>query len=257
MKSRDLSGTACDAECEKEITKHRVTDIKKLNPGPLESESVMTINTVMGKSIILGRPADSYAKTIIGLHRFNNKAKSIYYAAKADNPYADLILLIIEQDFYDSLLQYKSAVTALYDKVNEVEVIIKQQEDRQFHISHKFDLSPLTIKLEYKLQYGHLVALLISYYDRIVTLLLKLQVYGEISKKDFHHETQKQGKPIRRIYRYGQFWKNHKITRSDVRAGTSEYQAASRYFDKTFGIKLTSNIMSQIKLPQWGPDIRK
>jgi len=245
-----------------------IYEVKELNEkrvGGLELESTIVINTNMGKTIILGRMTDSYAKSIIGLHQFHIKIKSTFYAAKADNPYADLMLLRVEDDFHDSLAEYQKVISDLKNKIKAREVetdafgVASVEEfstpkTKQASIRYKCTQDSLAIKINYKLQYGHIVAFLISNYDHIATLLLIAKAYGIITSKEFYRELQIQGKPIRRIYRYGQFWKNHKITRQDVYNSSKGYLEAQNYFMKTYNIELTYDVLTKERLPLWGPN---
>lgn len=252
MKNRETKNLST-GDFDEHINQHKIEEVSSFSPANLRSESVMTIYTLMGKSIIVGRESNNYAKTIIGLHRFYVRIKSVYYAA-ADNPFADLILIVIEKDIYRSLNDYEITIKSLTEKIKMVEK--SNDKNYQFKVSYKLDLSPLKIKLNYRLQYGHLLARLISLYDQVIVLLLKMQVYGALNKKQLNYEMQKQGKPIRRIYRYGQFWKNYNIKRNDAILMTDDFKSASVYFEKTFSVHLNQDILLKKELPEYGPNIR-
>ncbi len=253
MEPQNTHASPIDSKTCEDNSAYRVTELNSISPEGLVSESIMAITTNMGKSIIVGRSSDSFAKSIIGLNQFNVKIKSIYYAAKADDPLADLMLLTIEKDFQKTLFEQRTALGHLEISLQKVKLEM-EKEAVNYNLSYKIGENPLSIKLNYKLQYAHLVAFLISIFDQIVAHLMMLEAYGEINKSDFHRRVQIYGKAIRRIYRYGQFWKNHKICRQDVIKQSDRYLEARNYFLKTFNLKLTDDILYKDRMPQWGPN---
>ena len=215
-------------------------------PGILRGGASLDIQTRQAQRLVYGRQKTEEKEHIVGLVRFGMNMKRIWSAAARDDPYADWILLQVEE----TLNSARDHINAL---CKETETLLSTAATGiQIDVAHS--LEPVRIRLQFANAYGYMGAYLIADFDQLVCMLLTARHVGLIgrdnSAKTLHHCARQ----VRHAFALSARWKFTLITRDDVRHNTPKAQKAKEAMS-TLG-ELPQEIIDTTKRAQIAPEIQ-
>lgn len=115
-------------------------DADEASPGPLRSESWITLQTRQAQRLVTGRRAEDGTPGIVGLTRFAAMLRPLWNAAHADDPWADWWLLRV----HDAIELGHQELDALLEHVNK---LLKQTPNVSVTVAVSID--PLKVPLTF------------------------------------------------------------------------------------------------------------
>jgi len=213
-------------------------------PGPMRTQGQILLHTRAAHRLFYGRRRDDKQniKAIIGLVRFSTNMNGIFELASNDDPYADAVLLAIEERF--------SAANALVsENIEALEQLLGGMEG--LTISSNESIKPITLPVEFKTVYGFMGARLLGQYDKLVRLGLVARHVGLIFADDWGHLIGKPGSKIREVFWLSTTCRYTGVTRNDVAANN---EVARRAADK-YG-ELPQDVLKGTRRSKYAPVIR-
>lgn len=178
-------------------------------PGDLRSETRMTIQTRQAQKLVVGRKSADHVEPIIGLLDFGRRMKLIWLSAEADDPFADWVLVKIEQSLNESQALIQAKTDWLNTRLSEIQ---------GFDIQVAHSLQPLQVPIYFQNPYGYMGAYLIADYDALARSVFTARHIALIDRTVAEQLLQVTGKAIRRTFNLASQWKFTGVTREDVLA---------------------------------------
>ncbi len=210
-------------------------------PGSLRGGVDITLHTIQGVQLLLGRRHFDGKVSIPGLYRFSNQLEVLAAQSAVDDPYADWCLIRIERDLAMSQRYLERQQTTLEAKRDAIAGLSFADVE-----SHE----PVVHQLRLQAAHAFLAAQLIATSDRVISTVLTLFHVGQLDRWQV-------GKAIGRMkYRARRpFWRAHVyrptgITRKDVRLQhKNALDAAAKLGDVPLDI-VTGELKPRFALPK-------
>lgn len=188
-------------------------------PGMLRTRGDLTLHTRSAHRLFYGRRRDDTKKIkpIIGLVRFAHNMNQIYDLAAADDPYADAVLLKVENE----LDACRKSVTG---HIAELEELLSDMDG--ISINFHESMEPVKVQLEFKTAYGFLAARILSQYDKLICLALSAMHVGLLFQEDWARVVGKSGRMIRYTYQLSTSYRFTGVSRVDIQANNSVARTA-------------------------------
>jgi len=215
-----------------------------VRPGPMRTQGEIVLHTRAAHRLFYGRRRDDEKniKPIIGLVRFSTNINGIFECAANNDPYADAVLLQIED-------QFSAANTLVTENVLAVEQLLGSMEG--LSISGNESVNPVTLPVEFKTPYGFMGARLLGQYDKLVRLGLVAKHVGMLYSDDWNNLIGKMGSKIREVFWLSTRYRYTGVTRDDVTANNEvARRAATKYGE------LPQNVMEGTHRAKHAPIIR-
>lgn len=180
-------------------------------PGMLRTRGEILIHTRSAHRLFYGRRKDEKKgiKPITGLVRFALNMNQLYDLAAKDDPYADAVLLKVEQRLAEVERLIKGHVAALEELLSDMEGI-----SINFHES----VEPVSIPLEFRTTYGFIAARLLGQYDKLVRLAQSAMHVGLFFQEDWARVVRKSGSVIRSVFWLSTGYRYTGVKRNDIAA---------------------------------------
>lgn len=195
-------------------------------PGRLTTNGDITLHTRQAHKLFYGRRGEPQKKIfpVIGLVRFATNVGAIWTASEGDDPYADLALLEIEQEFDDAekvLAQYaKSMDDMLENDVDGINVSVMQSA------------KPVNLDIQFYSPWSYRGARLLAKYDKLVLKCLTAKHVGLMFDEDWERIVVRSGTRIRAMFQRSQLWRVTGVTRDDIAANNQVAQRAEEVYAK-------------------------
>ena len=180
-------------------------------PGALKMTSEVAMHTQLGVALFYGRKGNQQKRIapIVGLARFAKKVAEVWRAAGEDDPYADYVLLCIEDT-------YKTASARLERMTKDVEVSVK--EDIEMIISTDFMESkkPTVLKTEFACPWAWRGLKLLKAYDHLVRMALAGRHIGLYTNEDWQAIVYESARGIRHMFIQAEKWMFTGIGRENI-----------------------------------------
>ncbi|MET0076414.1 MAG: PFL_4669 family integrating conjugative element protein [Candidatus Thiodiazotropha lotti] len=219
----------------------RPTYEKTVSPGRLKTTGSVVIHTRAAHELFYGRKGDSNSgiNRIVGLTLFATNANNLSLLCKRDDPYAEAVLIKIEElfsMFEEDLSKKIIRLKQILDGMGGVVI--------DFHES----IEPVSIPLEFGTPYGFIAARNLSQYDKLVTLAYSAKQTGLIVQSDWHQYVVKTRTRLRHIFQVSTRYRYGGATRDDIAANN----AIAREVIEKYG-DLSSEILNRNKRAQYVP----
>ncbi|MCF6256202.1 MAG: TIGR03761 family integrating conjugative element protein [Gammaproteobacteria bacterium] len=215
-----------------------------VRPGRMRTQGEIVLHTRAAHRLFYGRRRDdeNKIKPIIGLVRFSTNINGIFECAANNDPYADLVLLKIEN-------QFSAANTLASKNIKALEQLLGDMGG--LTICNNESVSPITLPVEFKTVYGFIGARLLSQYDKLVRLGLVANHVGLLFADDWNNLVGKMGSKIREVFWLSTQYRYTGVTRDDVATNNEvARRAATKYGE------LPQDVMEGTRRAQHAPVIR-
>jgi integrating conjugative element protein (TIGR03761 family) len=218
----------------------------QLITGPLRSTITIELHTHLATRTWTGRQPDPAEKIhgIIGLPRFLNIMNIIRLDAMADNPYADLWMLNIEE----RLLSAREEMNALIDSMKT----IFSQLPEMMTVESCTSIQPARFPIFASSQLGFIAVYLLTDFDELMRKALLAQHMALINRVEMNDLRQKGGNLIRSILVLAQKYRRIPATRQDIREGNARSLAA-----KELAGPIPEDIFNGTRRAAYAPPLRQ
>lgn len=213
-------------------------------PGPLRTQGEIVLHTRAAHRLFYGRRRDDKAKIkpIIGLVRFSTNVNGIFECAAHDDPWADAVLLKIEDRFAATNKLVKENIEVLDQLLDGMEGL---------NICCNESVKPVTLPVEFKTVYGFMGARLLGQYDKLVRLGLVARHVGLLFADDWGKLVGTPGRNIREVFWLSSTYRYTGVTRNDVAANNEvARRAAGKYGE------LPQDVLRGLRRAKHAPVIR-
>jgi len=194
-----------------------------INPQPdigaLRGQAWLTVQTRQAQRLIRGRSGSTDKPAIVGLVGFADRLRSIWQAARNDDPYADWWLIKI----HEVLQQARELVRRSLAEFDE-----KLARSSAIEVAVAESLRPYRIPLQFANPYAYKGAQLIGEYDTLVRTLLTGCYVGLLERSSSERIVQLGGHRIRRAFAVPQGYRLLDIDRASVRRHDEKARQAQR-----------------------------
>ena len=197
------------------MTKIRLKNSKRKNlnvpgeqPGTLRHDVTMEIQTMLAQRLIRGRERSEEVNPIVGVIGFGQRTGALWRAAESDDPYADWVLLRIEE----SLQSIKKSIDSHSKRIGEV---LEAMDGFEIDIAQSSE--PARIPLQFNNPYGYMVAYLVSDFDKLSCKVLTARHLGLIERQRSDEILREAGRGIRRLLNCAFEWRFTGVNREDIR----------------------------------------
>lgn len=199
-----------------EMTQQEADEIIKRPPTPGAFKSMVgevTLHTTLAVALFTGRPGNlsKQLPPIIGLTRFAKRSVEIWTAAEQDDPYADHVLLHIEE-------AYDTAKKRLDNMTKDVSAAMEDYLDIDFEDSAMSSRKPTTLQAEFHSPWAWRGLKLLKQYDDLVKLALGGKHIGLYTEEDWIAIIHETGRGLRHMFLRSEYWIYTGIGRENVKA---------------------------------------
>lgn len=183
-------------------------------PPSMNMGAKLKLHTHLAINLFRGRRGDraKNIRPIVGISLFAGLARTVWFAARDDDPYADMCLVEIERvhgECKECLDRHERALSELIETLDGLEVSIQTCEE------------PLEIELNFSSPWSYRTVLLLLQYDRIVRLGLTARHVGFIGDQEWHDIVSDSGRNLRNLLGQVDRWIMTGVTRDDIRKNTA------------------------------------
>ena len=195
-------------------------DSYQITSGPLRSAITIELHTHLATRLWQGRQAtpEEQIYGIIGMPRFLNIMNMLRLDATTDNPYADMLTLLLDERLHaarqemDSLIDSLKSIFKLLPETMTIENCLSIQPAR-FPV---FSSSPL----------GFIAIYLLTDFDKLMRNLMLAHHMALVNRVELNDLRQRGGNLIRSIFVLAQRYRRIPVTRQDIREGNARASAA-------------------------------
>ncbi|MGU9648493.1 PFL_4669 family integrating conjugative element protein [Salmonella enterica subsp. enterica serovar 6,7:l,v:-] len=197
-----------------------MTPDTRLTTGPLRSSITIELHTHLATRTWTGRQPDPAENIhgIIGIPRLLNILNVIRLDAQADNPYADLWMLRLEE----RLLAAREEMNTLIDSMKTV----FSQLPEMMTVEGCASIQPARFPVFASTQLGFIAIYLLTDFDELMRNALLAQHMALINRVQMNDLRQKGGNLIRSILVLAQKYRRIPVTRQDIRERNARALAA-------------------------------
>lgn len=181
---------------------------------------------------------------IYSMPRFIQRAGQINAASSEDNPYADAVMVELENALVKGHQLLQQTVADLSNTLTNIPA--------QVSLSDVASVSPLNIGVFSRTAVGYRCVFLLVGYDQLAMKAFQAWHYGFISRSERDTLLDRGGHWIRRVYGVVQHYRPVKVTRDDIRLGTPAGKDAVARFGEP-----SADIMSGKLRSSFSPPLRK
>ncbi len=213
-------------------------------PGRMRTQGEIVLHTRVAHRLFYGRRRDDKAKikSIIGLVRFSTNVNGIFECAANDDPWADAVLLKIEDRF-------TAANKLVKENIEVLEQLLDDMEGLSICLNES--VKPITLPVEFRTVYGFMGARLLGQYDKLVRLGLVARHVGLVFADDWGRLVFAPGRKIREVFWLSSAYRYTGVTRNDVAANNEvARRAAAKYGE------LPQDVLKGLRRAKHAPVIR-
>lgn len=189
----------------------------ELSPGPLRSESWITLQTRQAQRLVTGRRAEDGTPGIVGLTRFAAMLRPLWNAARADDPWADWWLVRV----HDAIEQGHQELDAMLEHVNR---LLKQTPNVSVTVA--VSIEPLKVPLTFTNPYAFRGAYLLAKFDDLIRVVLTARHVAMLDRDGSERLIADGGRQVRRAYNAALGYRFLGVTRDDARLMTARIKEA-------------------------------
>ncbi|EKT1260951.1 TIGR03761 family integrating conjugative element protein [Salmonella enterica] len=188
--------------------------------GPLRSSVTIELHTHLATRLWQGRQPDPENKVygIIGLPRFINIMNVIRLDSVADNPWADMWMLRLEE----RLLAAREEMNILIDSMKAV----FSQLPEMLTVEGCLSVQPARFPVFSSSQLGFIAVYLLTDFDKLMRNLMLANHMALINRTELYDLRDRGGNLIRSIFVLAQRYRRIPVTRQDIREGNARAVAA-------------------------------
>jgi integrating conjugative element protein (TIGR03761 family) len=184
----------------------------------------LILHTHQAQQMIQGRPASPALNQsrISGLLDFARNCTGLWFAASANDPYADWALIQIEAKLAAIECEFKTHSARLVQRLNDQNIAINPAQS----------ITPYQHTWVFKTPYANLAAGLLTHYDALLCSVLTARQLGLIDHGEQHRRMSTYSRSLRQLFALPNFWQPTGIQRSQIDQQSDTVQCAiQRYGD--------------------------
>ncbi len=191
-----------------------------INMGKLRSEIQLTLHSYHAVRLWQGRKprTDEKHQGVLGLTGYISMCGTISNAAANDDPYADWMLIQIEE----RVEQAKKRLGTLKEEIQSIIDSIPSQ----LSISENLNVSPARLPVFVSTQAGYQGVYLIIQFDELARKLLLATHVGLLGRKDKEVLMDQAAHQLRSVFALTQNYRNTGVTRDDIAANNARAREA-------------------------------
>jgi integrating conjugative element protein (TIGR03761 family) len=174
---------------------HQQTDFFANRPGHLSSEGVLQIKTLMAQ------------RHFLSMLSFAKQVKTIYRAARRDDPYADAYLLQIETQLETTQGFIREKIIFYEQSVPSSDSLLLPLADTK---------KPLALPVRFTTPYGYIAARVLVEFDRLVRSVISLHQFGLLADSPLRPLLNQLGQPLYQLWKTTRHWKATGLTRTTI-----------------------------------------
>lgn len=207
--------------------------------GALQGEVWLTVQTYQAQSLIRGRRSSEGKSAIVGLIGFADRLKSLWQAARFDDPYADWWLIKVEGAIAASrsqLQQVQEQLEALPPLHNGFEFAIAKSSQ------------PQRVSLQFANPYAFRAAQMLAEFDQMLCAVMTFRHLGVDFPTTLDEQVNASSRWVRRVFAVPQGYHSLSVCRDDLRQHTARAEKAREQMGE-----LPQDILSGERLPSLRP----
>lgn len=196
-----------------------------MTPGSMKMNASVKLHSRLSINLFRGRKGEpsKHLRPIIGLLRFARQVSLVWSASAADDPYADMVLIEIEE-------AYEKAKLNLDEKTKTMQGLLDGMEE--FSITVQASEQPVEVELQFFSPWSYRGAMLLKQFDTLVRMALTARHIGIFSDDDWRRVVHDASRSIRHMYAAVSGWVSTGVTRDHIKANNKVAQrAVARYMD--------------------------
>jgi integrating conjugative element protein (TIGR03761 family) len=207
--------------------------------GSLRGEVWLTVQTYQAQSLVHGRRSGEGKPAIVGLVGFADRLKTLWQAARQNDPYADWWLIKIEE----SIALCREQLNLLFEQFSQL-----LAADYTFQVAIAESSKPQRIALQFANPYAFRAAQMLAEFDRLICTVMTARHIGVAIPQALDQQFEASGRWLRRVFALPQGYHFCDIDRDAVNQGT---QSARNARDRMGDVP--DDIMCGRKLPSLRP----
>ena len=208
-------------------------------PGRLKTKGSVVIHSRSAHDLFYGRRGDKETgvNQIVGLTLFASNTNNLSMLCRRDDPYAEAVLIEIEELFEDLECKLSAELHRLESLLAGMSGVVIQ-----FHKSE----TPVSIPLEFGTPYGFIAARFLSKYDQLFTLAYSAKQVGLLNQSGWFKAVIKMRTKLRHIFHVSTLYRFGGASRDDIAANN----AVARSVREKYG-DLSNEILMREKRAQY------
>lgn len=219
-----------------------------MNPGAIHTSAIVKFHSTQSVNLFRGRKGDpkNNVRPIIGLARFARQVALVWSASSIDDPFADQVLLDIEE-------AYEAAKEILDTREKTMNDLLHGMED--FEITIGASDAPVEFRLQFYSPWGFRGAMLLKQFDKIMRMALTAKHIGLFADNDWISIVNNSARALRHMFAQVDGWISTGLKREDIRQKNKLAKRAITKYDEAQGrrIILTAEVMSGLYRAKLSP----
>lgn len=219
-----------------------------MTPGAIHTSAVVKFHSTQSVNLFRGRKGDpaNNVRPIIGLARFARQVALVWSASSIDDPFADQVLLDIEE-------AYDAAKETLDAREKAMNDLLHGMED--FEVSIGASDAPVEFRLQFYSPWGFRGAMLLKQFDKIMRMALTAKHIGLFADNDWVSIVNNSARALRHMFAQVDGWISTGLKREDIRQKNKLARRAIASYDEAQGrrILLTPEVMSGLYRAKLSP----
>tara|TARA_R110001592_G_scaffold363329_1_gene684174 strand:- start:6580 stop:7377 length:798 start_codon:yes stop_codon:yes gene_type:complete len=185
--------------------------------GSLRGEVWLTVQSYQAQSLVHGRRSGDGKPAIIGLVGFADRLKTLWQAARQNDPYADWWLIKTEE----SIAACREQLNHLFEQFNQ---LLKSHYN--FEVAIAESSKPQRIALQFANPYAFRAAQMLAEFDRLICTVMTVRHLGVATPPTLDEKFEASGRWLRRVFALPQGYYFCDIDRNAVKQGTQRARNA-------------------------------
>lgn len=204
-----------------------VANVPRRNgPGRVEVGGRLVLHSGPAIELFTGRRIDKKAQGYMGLLGFAKSMMRVWTAARANDPFADFLLVRLEEE-------YQEMVSVVALRQQQVSSMLESMDG--IAMDQSVSVSPVQMELRFVCPWAYRAAALLYRYDRMVMDALTCRRVGLLFGDDWFEVVVRPAGQIRRWFTLSSRWINTGATRENIKAQDAvSARALEMYQQKKF-----------------------
>lgn len=219
-----------------------------MTPGAIHTSAIVKFHSTQSVNLFRGRKGDpkNNVRPIIGLARFARQVAFVWSASSIDDPFADQVLLDIEE-------AYEAAKEILDAREKAMNDLLHGMEE--FEITLGASNTPVEFRLQFYSPWGFRGAMLLKQFDKIMRMALTAKHIGLFADNDWISIVSNSARALRHMFAQVDGWISTGLKRDDIRQKNKLAERAITKYDDAQGrkIMLTPEVMSGLYRAKLSP----
>lgn len=228
--------------------------VRRRGPGRVDVAGRLVLHTPQANELFTGKRSavqgdkNVNSKSYMGLIGFAGKAMHIWTAAREDDPYADYLLVRIEEEYGELVklvISTQQHVSALLDSLDGIEM------------NPAVNVAPVEHELKFVCPWAYRAAALLSRYDRLVLDGVTCRRVGLVFGDDWFKTIVEPARRMRRWFSMSKQWVNTGVRRGNLEAGDGVAKRAAEIYQAKFPgmLDLPESVLSRQRRAKVSPMI--